>query len=281
MTLCPQCKAELPDDQDLACPRCGSPVGELTGATSLIGDVTLHPNDQHSPRSARPVVGRRVRAMLRKMVDLTRGTGEGTKAGGSADDSQDSEVSAARQTQPTFIEDTTPPGTLGPGASDAPASPAPPEARPGAPTLAVGANNDFTIAFEAEEAPILPADAHAATISLTQTLPAGTELPTPVTDSDLEFAFVEERPTNPLSAAQTLPAGELVPPLEDASSGERTATDSERTIALGDAAARPDPRTLKTHGIGDTMDVDELPPDQVEMLTGMWESNIPPDAGRG
>ena len=111
------------------------------------------------------------------------------------------------------------------------------------------------------------------------------------TDSDYTVNFVEDEPT-PDSPSQgnarndlTLDSADLAKGLPSepgtAPAAPRAATDSDYTFAFVEDRPLHELNSLATHGTGMTLDAGELPPEQMEMLTGMWESTIPPDARPG
>ncbi len=111
-----------------------------------------------------------------------------------------------------------------------------------------------------------------------------------LTESDFTVAFTPEEPQAPSIQAPsrqttptdlTLDSAEFAAAKEEAPDAPRPATDSDYTFAFveGDASNEHDP--LATHGIGATLNADELPAEEVERLTGMWEKTIPPHAAPG
>ena len=97
-----------------------------------------------------------------------------------------------------------------------------------------------------------------------------------VQDDELEFEIVEE------AAESSQPDAAIdLQPGDDDKHGPRTLGESDLTIAFVEEEPPQDPNTMATNAAGMTIDAGELPPDQIEMLTGMWSATIAPDAKPG
>ena len=96
-------------------------------------------------------------------------------------------------------------------------------------------------------------------------------------DDDLEFEIVEDA-VEP--AARSDAAIDPQPGDED-QGGPRTLGESDLTIAFVEEEPPQDPNSMATNAAGLTIDAGELPPDQMEMLTGMWSATISPEAKPG
>ncbi|HVU88540.1 MAG TPA: protein kinase [Pirellulales bacterium] len=162
-------------------------------------------------------------------------------------------------------------------------------------------DSDFTVAFVEDDAGFLdePSSPIAGAIGperidpdVDEDDPTGTRR---LSDSDFTIAFTPAEPENAADESQppysrptiatglTLDSADLATAAA-ASSGPdapRPVTDSDYTFAFveDDAEEKRDPRA--THGIGATLNADELPAEEIERLTGMWEATISPEARPG
>jgi hypothetical protein len=70
-------------------------------------------------------------------------------------------------------------------------------------------------------------------------------------------------------------------PGDEDQGGPRTLGEGDLTIAFVEEEPPQDPNSMATNAAGLTIDAGELPPDQMEMLTGMWSATISPEAKPG
>ena len=149
-------------------------------------------------------------------------------------------------------------------------------------------DSDFTVAFD-PAAPIAGAIRPAEDEVVDDNDPNGTRR---LSESDFTVAFMPEppspaanegepfsRPT--LAADLTLDSADLAAAAEGALPGRREATESDYTFAFVEGEKPKGGDVRATHGIGATLNADELPAEEVERLTGMWEATISPEARPG
>jgi hypothetical protein len=198
MSFCPHCQAELRDTGAAECPNCGAALGPGRARAAATGaGQQVSPGEKSDvPRPVKPLARRGVRAMLRKIADLSRGVDQAGEAASPPAADNQAHDSAEYQTQPIFIDDTAPQGSV---------ESTPPESPLVLPDDADSprelTESDFTIALVDDDSanatdagpipPVAPANARADDAD-----PAHE-----ITRSDLTFAIDEGTPTNPISAA--------------------------------------------------------------------------------
>jgi len=115
--------------------------------------------------------------------------------------------------------------------------------------------------------------------------------PRTISNNDYTIAFEDVAPPEPVAGRVTTPtdltldsaslADKLPGAIAGDDKGPRAVTESDYTFDFVDKPPEEGAPGMATRGVGMTIDAGELPPDELERLTGMWESTIPPEARPG